>query len=484
LLPLLGKPIEVLSRAQVASIHASALQVLEQVGVGFESRGALEKLSRAGCRVDEGTVRFPESLVTKAIEKTPSLVTLKARNPENHVSLGKGTIHLTNGFGATFVLESGRVRPARLKDLEQFTLLSDALELVDFCLKSVIPQDVPQSLADIHAAAVMAAQTDKHIHLSQDCPSNAAFISRTIVELFSIVQRDCKAQDTPVFSLGCTPHSPLRYVESSLDRMQIAIESGIPFLLVSGAIAGVSAPATLAGTLVVQHAELLAGLVYAQILRPGSEVLFGSFSGSADMATGKLRSGSPEEALVGIATQQLCDYCGICYGYGTAGVTESPLMDVQAGYEKGIGLALQMLAGVDVVHDGVSGLLGSAMVASLEQLLIDHEYVRMISRALRGFEVSPQTIALELIREVGPGGSFLMTDHTVSTFRSEFFLPRIFARPGKAEQPAGQQGAAFRSMGETASELVRQILESHRPSPLSDDAARDIAKIMEGLPPN
>ena len=231
---------------------------------------------------------------------------------------------------------------------------------------------------------------------------------------------------------------------------------------------------TLAGTLVVQHAELLAGLTYAQILRAGSEICFGSFSGPADMTSGKLRTGSPEESLIGIATQQLCDYCHICYGYGTAGLTVSSLPDAQAGYEKGISLAMQMLGGVEVIHDGISGLLGSAMIMNMEQLYIDHEYARMIARLLERIEVSDETMALDVIRKVGPGGSFLTTEHTLDHFRRElFFFEALDAR---------HDTGSLHDARETAAERVRQILLTHRARSLAPGVDREIQNILENLP--
>jgi trimethylamine--corrinoid protein Co-methyltransferase len=479
--PLQNRPLRVLGKRAIGEIHAASLEILEDVGVDFENAHALQILSQAGCTVEGSRVKFPASIVTKAIESTSSEVVLKGRDPEKNVSLGRGTVHITGGFGATYIFEpvSNMVRKASLKDLGECTLLCDYLEHIDYCLKSVIPQDVPQAYADIHASAVLFANTDKHVHISQDCPTNTEFITRKIIELAHIAARDSRDDDLPFFSLGLCPHSPLKYTEGPLIRMRIAIETDIPFFLVSGAMAGVSSPATLAGTLVVQHAELLAGLVFAQLVRPGSEVIFGSFSSPADMTTGKMAGGSPGQSTLGIATQQLCDYCEIPYGYGTGGLTDSGMADVQAGYDKGISLALQMLGGVNVVHDGASGLLNSAMVMSKEQLVIDHEYVRMIAHAMKGIEVNSETMALELIKEVGPGGDYLEADHTLRHFRDQFFMSNLLDRPPPKEGILDQsRGIEVRAGG-----MVKTILSSHRPRPLPDGAEADMRRTLEDLPP-
>jgi trimethylamine--corrinoid protein Co-methyltransferase len=477
--PLLGKPLKVLSDRDVEAIHSSSLRILEEVGTVFHNAEALQTLSRAGCRVAGSNAKFPQKLIERAIKRVPSSMVFKARDPAKGLHLGSGMVHLMSAFGASFVREPGTnvVRPARLKDLEDFTRVFDYLEGIDCCLKAVIPQDVPPNQADIYAAYTLFANTDKNIHISQDCPTDIAFITRKIIELGEAAALELGRGNSPIFSLGCCPDTPLQYGDAALTRMKIAIEAGIPFLIVSGAIAGVSAPVTIAGLLATQHAELLAGLGYAQLLKPGCEVAFGSFASSSDMKTGKMRLGSIEQSLIGVATQQLCDHCGICYGYGTGALTDSELLDIQAGYDKGISLALQMLGGVDMIHD-VSGLLASAMVMSLEDVIIDHEYARMIARGMKGIEVSPETLALDLIRQRGPGASFLAEEHTLNHFQEEFFLSDIFVQ----KNPAAGTIDEAHGMRELALKKARSILASHRPTPPTPEAAKRMKAILEALP--
>ncbi len=476
--PLLNRPLRVLSDRDVENIHSTSLRVLEEVGTDFHNADALQVLSREGCRVAGSNVKFPPKLVRKAIESVPSSMIFKARAPAKGLHLGTGLVHIMSAFGASFVREPGTnvVRPARLKDLEDFTRVFDRLECIDCCLKSVIPQDVPQNHADIYAAYTLFSNTDKNIHISQDCPTDIAYITRKIIELGEAAACETGRENSPIFSLGCCPDTPLRYGDAALTRMKIAVEAGIPFLIVSGAIAGVSTPVTIAGLLVIQHAELLAGLTYAQLLNPGCEVAFGSFASSSDMKTGKMRLGSIEQSLIGVATQQLCSHCGICFGYGTGALTDSELLDIQAGYDKGIGLAFQMLGGVDVIHD-VSGLLSSAMVMSLEDIIIDHEYARMIARGMKGIEVSTETLALDLIRQRGPGASFLAEEHTLNHFQDEFFLSDILVQK---DPTAGAIDEAH-GMREFALKRAREILASHQPSPLPPDATKRMKATLSAL---
>ncbi len=477
--PLLNRRMDVLSERDVEAIHAASLQVLEETGVDFHAEDALRTLGEGGCRINGSRALIPAKLVAQALKKVPSAIVLRARDPQKNLHLGSGAIHTMSAFGASFVREAGSnvVRHARLKDLEEFTKVFDHLELIDCCLKAVIPQDVPARYADLHAMHAMFANTDKNIHVSQDCPTDIPFVTRKMIELGSVAAAEYGADAKPFFSLGCCPDSPLQYSGGALVRMRIAVEAGIPFLIVSGAIAGVSTPVTLAGLLVVQHAELLAGLVYAQLVRPGSEIAFGSFASASDMKTGKMRLGCIEQSLIGVATQQLCSYCGVCYGYGTGSLTDSELLDAQSGFDKGISLCFQMLGGVDVIHDA-AGLLGSAMVMNLEQIVMDHEYIRMIAHGLRGIEVSPDTLAVDLIREKGPGGNFLTEEHTFAHFKQELFLSDILPQASPLEGPVDET----RGMRELALKKARGILETHHPAPLPRDADKRMRTILAELP--
>jgi trimethylamine--corrinoid protein Co-methyltransferase len=363
-------------------------------------------------------------------------------------------------------LGEAETHPATLDDLRRFTLLCDALDNVAYCLFHVRPHEVPAQWHDVYCAATMLQITGKHIHFSQDTAANTDLL----IALGEVAAADagCKG---PVFSMGGCPSSPLVYTEDVCSKLLKAVPRGIPFLIVSGAMAGGTSPATLAGTLLVQNAEVLAGVTLAQIVRPGAPLLYGAFSGGMDMRTGAFVMGGPELALMQAATAQLCDLYGIPFGYGSGGWTDAQEPNVQAGLEKACTLLAAALSGAEVIHSALGGMLGGAEIADYAQMMVDDELCSMVNRYLQGIQVSEDTLALGLIREAGPGGQFVDATHTARWFRREHFLPRLLER--------GPGGDPLAGILARAEERARTLLDTHRPMALSQAAAAEIDRLVQ-----
>ncbi len=458
---------QVLWPEQVLRLHEATLRLLSEAGVVFHSEEALEILRLHGVAVEGRTARFPPHLVQWAIETSPAEVTLRARDPAKNVLLGNGRVHYTSCFGPVRVrpLGSSGTLPATLDDLRRFTILSDALDNVAYCLFHVRPHEVPTGWHDVYSAAAMLPLTGKHIHFSQDTADHTDLLIR-----LGEVAADAAGVEGPVFSLGCCPTSPLSYTQDACTKLLKAVSKGIPFLIVSGAMAGGTSPATLAGTLLVQNAEVLAGVVLAELAQPGAPVVYGTFSGGMDMRSGGFVMGGVELALMQAASAQLCALYHIPLGYGSGGWTDAREANVQAGLEKAGTLWAAALAGVEVIHSAIGGMLGGAEIADYAQMIVDDELCSMVNRALRGIEVSESTLAYDLIRAVGPGGQFLDTSHTARHFRKEHFLPRILERVRGEVQVAGILARA----GERAG----QILATHQPPHLDPAAVEEIETLV------
>lgn len=463
--------VQILSEEDIERVHDATLQVLEEVGSLFEDPEAQEILKKSGARVAGQIVKFPAELVEESIKTAPEEVTLGARDREKHIQLGSNRVLFTNGFGATEVIdfETKQYRKATVKDLRNFTIICDSLDSIDYCLYQVFPQDIPPELSDVAQAFILLTNTGKNVHLSTQ---DANYIDE-VIALGEIASDRARVEDLAVYSLGCCPFSPLKYPKDTTVRLKKAVERSIPFLIVSGAVSGASAPITPAGSLVVQNAEILAGIVLTQAISPGAPVVYGSFTSPMDPRTGKQLLGTPELPLINSATAQLCKRYQIPFGYGTGGITDSFEIGVQVGLEKTLTTLLGALGGVEVVHDGVSGLLGSARVVSYEQLILDNELCRMVRHFLKGIEVSDKTLALDTIKEVGPGGDFLMSDHTVQNLREALYFSQVWNRdractPGEPDQ-----------ILKTASAKVKDILNSHHPIPLSQEKVREMERILK-----
>lgn len=466
--PAISDPWHVLRQQEVHDLHDATLELLADVGVVFHSESALDVLRAHGVGVEGQRVRFAPQVVERALESAPREVVLHARNPARDVVTGQGNVHYTSCFGPVRVRHPGSpdTVPATLEDLRRFTLISDALDNVSYCLFHVRPHEVPAEWHDVQSAATMLKITSKHIHFSQDTAAN----TELLIELGKVAAQDAGIEG-PVFSMGGCPTSPLVYTESVCARLLKAVPLDIPFLIVSGAMAGGTSPATLAGTLLVQNAEVLAGITLAQLVKPGAKLIYGTFSGGMDMRTGGFVMGGAELALMQAATAQLCNLYQIPLGYGSGGWTDAREPSVQAGMEKACTLLGTALAGVEVIHSAIGGMLGGAEIADYAQMIVDDELCNMVNRYLGGIEVNEQTMAIDLIREVGPGGQFLDTTHTARWFRTEHYLPRILERAtGTVEVESILQQAGARAL---------KIIDTHQPETVSPAAAQQIDELVE-----
>ncbi|MCK4600362.1 trimethylamine methyltransferase family protein [Candidatus Bipolaricaulota bacterium] len=460
----------VLSEEELERIHEATLYVLGQVGVVFEDRSARDILRKAGASVQGELVKFPAELINESIEKAPLHVVLGARDPEKSITLGHGRMLTTNGFGASQVLdyETKTYRNATAKDMKDLTVLADYLDNVDYCQHQVTAQDVPPELSDVAQAFILLSNTGKHGHLST---YNAEYLDE-VITLGEIVSDRDGSHGVPAYSLGCTPISPLRYALYSTVTMRRAVKRNIPFLIVSGIVGGVSAPITLAGALVVQNAEILAGITLAQSISPGAPIVYGSFTSPMDARTGKQLLGIPELPLINMATAQVCKHYHIPFGYGTGGVTDSFLPGVQAGFEKSFTALLGALGGVEVIHDAVSGILASGRVVSYEQMILDNELCTMLRHFLKGIAVNDNSLALDVIEQIGPAGNYLTSRHTTDNFRKELYLSKLWQR----EQPSttGEE-----ILFKQAATRVKEILASHSPLPLSADQVKEMKTVWQ-----
>ncbi len=473
--PLSGRTAHVLTSSEIENIHAATLRVLEEVGVEFQDPEALALFRKnAGASVDGSRVRFTPRLIEWALEQAPAKFYLRARNPKFDLLLGDGNTYYTSAFGATFVCDSAeqQYRQATLSDLQRYLILCDQLENVHYCLTAFIPQDIPPRIAEVYATAVQFNYTEKHHDIGVP---TSEFVDH-VIGIGRIVAAS-SGVEFPTFSFGITINSPLVYSSEVLPKTVKAAKNGIPVRIVSGAMAGGTAPVTLAGTLVVQNAEVLAGITLCQLVNPGCPVMYGTFAGGMDMRVGKWVAGGPELSLINAATAQLCARYNIPLGYGTGGISDSRIPDVRAGMEKGLTTLFAALCGVEVIHDGVSGLIASGMAINFEQLVIDNEIAGIVNRLLRGIEVNEGALAFDVINSVGPGGHFLDQKHTVTRFKTEHHISALLSRDYLLEWPASPE----ENLLEQARCRVQQILESHRPVELDSQAKARIQKILTDI---
>jgi trimethylamine--corrinoid protein Co-methyltransferase len=457
----------------------AAMEVLERVGIAFHHDAALKLLADAGANVDNKTTvaRLPEYLVRDALRKVPSQVVLDARNPKYNLKIGGGRTHFTNAFGADHAidLETGERRAATLKDLEEFTLLSDYFSTVDYVKPNVIPQDVPRPILEQSMALAQFKCTEKH------CSPVALTLQGwrdTIRMAMALAGGEEEFRRNPaIVDTGFNNVPPLKYSKEIVDLMLECARYRIAFDISSGALAGASGPATIAGLLVQAIAENMGALVLTELAGPGTPILWGSCATILDQKHGTASYGAPENGLLHVAFIQMARYYGIPY-YGAAGVVDSKAPDGQAAFENTFNALVATLAGADVVHDGVYGILEAGITACYEQFVISHDICGAIKRIASGIKVDADTMAVEIIKAVGHQKNFLTelsaAKHTKRHLQAEHWQPLVVDRTTRAEWE--QKGS--KDIVKRAREKAKEILSTHKVQPLDKDVEAEMNMIL------
>ena len=465
---------EFLTKHQVEQIHETSLRILGSVGIEFRFAPALEVLKKGGARVDGERVFFPARLVEEQIRKAPSEFTLYARNSDFDVVIGGNHMAFVPGYGAAFVtdLDMGR-REGSLKDFDNFVKLTDASPHQDICSGVVIePTDVPPEIR--HAQMIYTAMKySAKPFMGSVMGSQGARDSIQMASILFGSQNDLSLKPRMI-SILCSL-TPLVYDERMLGAIMEYARAGQPQLISSLGIAGATSPVTLAGTLAVQNAEVLGGIVLTQLIREGTPVVFAGASSSVDMHTGALSIGSPEMTLNTAATAQMARFYGLPVRSGGA-VCDAKAPDAQAAYESMMSLLAARFCGINFVLHG-AGILESYNCMSYEKFIIDDEMCGMVKRIKRGYEVNPETLAFDIIEEVGTGGHFLDKDHTFDHFRTEFYQPQLSNRD---DYVSWREKGSPMSMA-TASKQYKEILRTYEAPELPADADKELLKFIETL---
>ncbi len=413
-----------LSDADIHTLHEAALTLLEKTGFTYESglEDTVDMLAAAGARVDRpaARIRFPRALVMEQARKAPGRVVLYSRDGRNDLELTEDRVHLGTGGAAIRIidLETGEYRATTLKDLYRLARLVDKLDHIHFFLRPCIPTDIPESAYDVNMYYACMRGTTKHV---MSGVNNIEGFHK-VIELAAAVAggRDALAEKPFISVITSFAISPLKLCTASTRIMQEANRQGIPVALSCAPMAGSTAPITMAANLAQIHAEQLAGIAICQLTRPGAPLLYGGIPGRANLATMGYQGGSVECGMMNAAIHQLARHVGVP-NYNSSALTDSKIPDQQAAWEKGMTTLLAAMGGSNYVHHA-AGMLESMIAVAYEQFVIDDEIIGMSCKVLKGIEVDPEHLALEVIDEVGPGGNFMVHPHTLKHMRSEYFM--------------------------------------------------------------
>lgn len=442
--------------------------MLEHVGMADAPPRFEQLLLDAGARLrGDGRVLLSRQMVEAALGRAPSTVELPGFIEDRGVSIGGDGVHIGTGGAAVKVLDNGIYRDSKLADLWTMMRVLDELSNIHYGLRPLIARDVEDLLElDLNTAFAVTSATAK--------PTGVSFTSAEtvdpVVDLFDMALGGVGRFARQPFSMAVVVHvvPPLRFAPEGCDIMERAIERGMIVQTCSAGQAGATSPPSLAGSLAQGLAEILAGVVLADAIKPGHPCIHAFMPFVSDLRTGAMTGGSGEAAVISAAAAQLLGHLDIPHAV-SAGITESKKADSQAGYEKGYTVSLAAHAGAHMVQLSV-GMLGSIMVASPESMVIDSDMCGAILRSVRGVEVDPAYLDLAIIEEVvGGEGHYLGSAQTLELMRSEYVYPDLGDRQSVDEWVS----AGEPSLWDRAGERVAEILAAGRPGhlPAENEAA-------------
>ena len=464
-----------LSGRQIETIHNSALTILEKTGVAYDPGidETIDMLEKSGAIVDREKTRitFPPELIMEQANRAPAQVILYSRDGKNDLDLSDHNVHMGTGGAAVKVLDlaTGQPRPSTLNDLYQIGRLVDNLENVHFLLRPCIPTDIPESSYDVNMFYSCLRTTQKHVMSGVN--DETGF--HQVLDLASMLAGSmAKLRQKPFISIiAAFCISPLRLSSHSIRIMQAAVRNGIPVALPTAPMAGSTSPMTMAGTLAQLHAEQLAGICICQLTQPGAPLLYGGIPGMANMNTMEYRGGGVEFGMMNAAAHQLAHHISVP-NYNSSGLSDSKVPDAQAGWEKAMTTLLAAMGGSNYIHHA-AGMLESMLTVAYEQYVMDDEIIGMCCKVLQGIDVDEEHLALEVMDEVGPGGTFMTTAHTLDHMRQEYFMGSGITNSKNRDQWE-LEGA--KDTRERARDIVRSILKNEEISYIPEAVDNAIRK--------
>ena len=419
----------------MARIHAAALEALEVIGLSQAPRSGVEILTGAGAvQGDDGRIRVPRALVEDMLAVAARDITLFGRDPKHDLHLTGSNVHFGTAGAAVHVvdLETNTYRDSTAQDLYDAARITHNLDNVHFFQRAMVCRDVTDNLEmDLNTLYACCAGTTKHVGTSFSDPSHVA-------PCFEMIHRIAGGEDTwrarPFISnSNCFVVPPMKFAEESCITMEACVRGGMPVLLLSAGQAGATAPAPIALAIVQAVAECLAGVVYVNAMAPGHPAIFGTWPFVSDLRTGAMSGGSAEQALLTAGCAQMHRFYNLPGG-AAAGITDSKLPDMQAGWEQGITNVLAGLSGLNMVYEAV-GMHASLLGFCLESLVLGDDILGQVLRCVRGIDVTEESTSIEAMKEVclGGPGHYLGSGQTLKLMQTEYVYPILGNRMSPKE---------------------------------------------------
>ncbi len=466
--------LEILTPEEVRRLHTATLDVIENVGVRFPSQRALAIWEAHGATVDRNTsvVKVPGHIIEGALKLAPPKYDLAARLPTQDLPLDGNHVFLgTDGCGVEVLdIHTNQRRTSTWQDVADIARVGDALEEIAFHWVAVSAQDLPAKSRGLHELRAIWENSTKHAQTESIYNAREA---QAAVEMASVIAGSKAAlRQRPVLSIMQCTAPPLGQDGGSLDAALIGAEAGLPVGFMTMAACLTTGPATLAGNLVVGNAEVISATALVELAYPGAPVFYAAAQTASDLRTGAYTGGGPEDFLFGAAQNKLSDFYNIPLSMGSF-ATGAKEPNWHAGVENSLSTFMASVVMSDMLL-GV-GLLHGSRIWSYAQMLMDCEIFSIIHKVMQGIVVDEETLALDVIRSVGPGGNFLSQKHTLKHMRDLFIPQYMDRRPYNVWEEKHDDGRDW------ALDKARKLLSTHQPEPLDPGVAAELKKIIAAV---
>ena len=458
----------------IQAINDTVFQILDEIGLSQAPQSGIDCMTAVGAILGEdGRLRFPRRLVEHTLANCARHITLYGQDPKHDMLLSGSRVHYGTAGAAVHVVDvvGNNYRESYLADIYDAARIVEKMDNIHFFQRPMVARDI-ENPCDLDLNTIYAAVkgTTKHVGVSF---TEAHHVAPSIELLHIVAGGEDKWRARPfVSNSNCFVVPPLRFATESCLVMEAAVQAGMPVLLLSAGQAGATAPASIAGAVAQALAEVIAGLVYVNAMKPGHPCICGTWPFVSDLRTGAMSGGSGEQGLLTAACAQMLQYYDLPGG-AAAGMADSKMPDAQSGYEKGSTLVMAGLSGLNMVYEA-AGMHASLLGFCLESLIIDNDMLGQCLRCVRGIEVDETTLDIQVIRDVcvGGPGHYLGHEQTISLMQTEYIYPLI----GDRSSPKEWEEIGKPNLVETAIKRKNEILVSFRPNHISSEIDIELHK--------
>ena len=462
---------QIFSEDQIWEIKQAAFDIVEKVGFKCTHQGAVKMLENAGAVIKGDRIRIPRYIVEGCVATAPKGWTIYNRLGKRAMEVEGRKSHYGTSTASPNVRDhlTGEFRPTQLSDIAMGAKVADACENIDFVMPMGSSQNVPVNTADVNEFPVVVANTIKPMVFISYSPLGCEYV----YEMAAVVAGGMdKLQEKPFIIAYPEAIAPLNFPDEIIERIFISADRNLPQLPGSTVQPGATGPVTLAGVIVQMTAESLIHITIAQLRRTGCPVAMSGNVGVLNMSSALMAMGVPENSLGLAAQAEVAQSFGLPT-WGLAGATDSKCLDAQAGLESSFSILSQGLAGLNLIHD--VGYMAAGMACSVEQLVMGNEIIGMTKRFVEGITVNRETLAREVIENVGPCGHFLQQKHTMDHFKKELWHAKLLdQKPIPTWEASGKK-----TMEDRVREKVVDIVENYTPEPLDDKIISELERLRQ-----